>query len=80
MLTAIRRGAVNSHFPVVTTYRLTLDKRNARSRCMFFTAAARLSASCFIASAISASCRSNLDCLVSTGAAFLPVIIGNLFY
>jgi hypothetical protein len=40
------------------TCRLARNRRSARRRYIFLTAAARLSASCFIASAISASRRS----------------------
>jgi hypothetical protein len=46
------------------------DRRKARRRCMFLTTAARRSASCFIASAISASRRSTRDAVLSFGSLF----------
>jgi hypothetical protein len=56
------------HFPVFATSRLARDRRNARSRYIFLSAAACLSASCFIASAISASRRSRRDVILSFGS------------
>jgi hypothetical protein len=44
--------------------------RKARRRCMFLITAARRSASCFIASAISASRRSTRDAVLSFGSLF----------
>jgi putative molybdopterin biosynthesis protein len=53
----LRHGPEVRHFSVFAVCRLARDRRNARRRYIFLTAAARLSASCFIASAISASRR-----------------------
>jgi len=44
------------------------DRRKARRRCMFSITAARRSASCFIANAISASRRSIRDAMLSFGS------------
>jgi hypothetical protein len=63
----LRHAPQLPHFPVFATSRLVRDRRNARRRYIFLTAAARLSASCFMASAISASRRSFRDCTASAG-------------